>query len=761
MEKLSQLSLSEEEEKDKEKDEDDDDEDVVGGTEGTLQYKQCLAGLLATVAQLNQRAEQLQRRARREDEEVWEGTASLPAASPPAASPQPQCLDSGPEAHGADLFAALQHAVSSLERAVFSRHRRAPAQPLPGEEWARAAKSLAELDRAPGCARRAMCHGPEDGGGERLLAEEAAVAAALARNVALRAALGRRDEELSQATDSLRALRGERDHLQQKVQDLRDALSRLEEPEGSGSDTPGTGTPLAQSQLLLDQPQCHDSAQPHAPLSPQPSEGASREQEEQAQQLQGCLARLQEVNRALAGALQDCKSDAEQLSMALGQHEARSTALRLALRCRWAQGHGHVSGHAVGSASLRPLSLQRALWGGLCSPAGAGAGEDEQGAGWDPRGSRGRAEPGARARIQPHSSAGAAAPGRSRAAGPGAEWGRRTPEVPAKESRVGTMPGLSCPRAGTAPLYPPQPHSHSIPAPLGMEEGALREHIHRLRAEQAALEASLQDAPAPTSAHRSQAVRARAERVLQDARDTLPGWRRREKAELLQDLETLKEALADLKTWLQLAQREKKGLQVLAAGLEPHKAALHLLLQHLRQEEDEDPPGHLPRAPSSSSSSEEVRITLTSPRRPSVGPGVSPGRTHTQPLQVAQAGCGGAAAPQHPPDPEKMREELLHALARVQELRAQAQTLALSLEQSVANSRAQQLQCATITRDFFRAHSALALGYRSARRKQEAQLRQLEAQAGALRGQHTRRAQALTHRLHTLEQRTPSNETFI
>ncbi|XP_067418416.1 harmonin-binding protein USHBP1 [Emydura macquarii macquarii] len=730
-----------------------------------LRYEERITTLLVTVAQLHGKAERLQQRRTSEEDEYSDQcsdyTASLPRCGqrPWSLAIQPFPVGGREEGGSADVFRDLQRVVASLESAVFSRRScawllsgaggqtGAGSTSRAGEEWAQMAETLEELERGLGI----FAGPPEDGGswawkaapralGEKtsevspgLPAEEMSwikkeIATYAERNAALRAALGSKEEELSKSKVTLQAFCKERDKLQRKVRELQDSLLRTEEPSQPGSPSASASSargsvspggegeawafqdPVAVAQSLIRCFQSCSGTQHLCRLFPQhrpvASQSAGQEAEARMQQLRGCIERLRGLNQLLSGTLRECKGHSEWLSMQLGQHESNSTALRLAAQyseCR-------VEAYEV----LLPLAGVK--FGPRLEPAKDGDTLD-------------KGEPGACAPSSPSGRTGAVLEEARRL------LGRAEPE--GEEAGTG-QDGASGIRG-----------RQSAPSRGGAEERILREYIRRLRAEQASVEVSLREpgcGAAPGSAgvvtRSNDAIKAKVEEAVRLVVGDLPGETprpKREKPQLLHDLGATRESMADLKVRLHLAEKETRGLELCTFTHRAQAAALLLLIQHLQGELDE----RRGRCPSSGSSSGDS--TSCSSCLGDVG------------RQEAEA-----ARPPAAQDRERMMLDLVGVLARSRELRGQAQELAASLEQRSAASREQQAQCVGVTRTFFQAHSALVLASRNARRKQEAQLRRLEAQMGAMGEWHGEQLRSLTRAVRRLEeQRAAGSETCI
>ncbi|XP_077698084.1 LOW QUALITY PROTEIN: harmonin-binding protein USHBP1 [Eretmochelys imbricata] len=753
----------------------EEEADVAGADErAILRYEEHITTLLVTITQLHSKAEQLQQRRTREEDEYSdqcsEYTASLPrCVQRPwslAICPFPMgCMEEG---GSSDVFLDLQQAVASLENAVFSRRSQARllasadgemgagGPSVVGEEWAQIAKTLEEVERGLGdfaglpednrsCPWKAAPRAPGEKMSEAspgLSAEDVSwikkeIATYAERNAALRVALGSKEEELSRSKVTLQAFQEEREKLQRKVKELQDSLLRIEtlsqpcSPSASASDTVSTRgsvspggegepwpfqDPVAAAQSLIRCFQSCSSTQHLCRLFPQHRPAASeshvREWEARTQQLRGCIERLKGLNQLLSGTLQEWKGHSERLSMLLGQHESNSTALRLAAQ---------YSERCVEAYEVL-LSLAGVKLGPWLEPVEEGDALD-------------KGEPGARAPNSPGGRMGAVLDEARRF------LRRAEPE--------GEEAGSGQDRAGTHGWESSTPSPGAL-GPGGAEEGILHEYIRRLRAEQASVEVSLlelgcQAAPGSAGAviQSNDAIEAKLDEAVRVAGGALPRETPRpkmEKPQLLHDLVAIRESMADLKTRLHLAEKETRGLELCTYTHRAQEAAHLLLIEHLQGELD----GQRGRRPSSGSSSSGDSTSCSS----CLG---DVGRREAE-----------AARPQAALDRETMMLELVGALARSRELRGQAQGLAASLEHRSATSRVQQAQCVGITRDFFQAHSALVLAYRNARRKQEAQLQRLEAQTGAMGERHAEQLRLLTQALQRLEERrVAGSETCI
>lgn len=198
-----------------------------------------------------------------------------------------------------------------------------------------------------------------------------------------------------------------------------------------------------------------------------------------------------------------------------------------------------------------------------------------------------------------------------------------------------------------------------------------------------------------------------------------------EKSQIQQDLAATRDSLADLVLRLQLTQREKRGLELREAALRAQGPAHQLLLQQLRWER-----AHFAGDGSSGGSSEDPSSEEEA--------GEDRQQHYQGPLALLDGQMGKVW------DSENVSQELSASLARAIDLRAQLQSLRRQLEQVTQKGRTRRVQSAELSRELCKAHSALALAFRGAHRKQEEQRRKLEQQVARLQAQQAEELAVLT-----------------
>ncbi|XP_068958168.1 harmonin-binding protein USHBP1 isoform X3 [Petaurus breviceps papuanus] len=405
------------------------------------------------------------------------------STSPPSQFHQPSGEDAQ-EGHGPNLYLVLQQAVESLEKVAATCRQQASSLPAsttlgPEEEGKADEDKPWPLQRLEELVRGWGPVGHEEGMPEQERMDyKQKVLSLTEQNASLRGALKSKEEELAQDQASLQAFQDEKEKLQRQ--------------------------------------QLHSISSPviPAPLTPE-----QQDLEAQMEQLRRTIQRLKCFNQMMLGALQSCKSYSEGLSMQLGQREAETTALRLALQYSSEQ---CVEAYGV-LLDLRTVDT--------------------------------RTGPGPQARE-----------GRTKSAMAVAQR-LLSEEDPAE--------------AGILARVYASPEGSSVDAPTELEVAALLQgYIGRLRAHQALVK--MPPEPDPRPGHGPHGLREEAifQAMLEAQPDLeLP---RLEKTQIQQELATMREALMDLTLKLQLVKKEKRALELRDAAHRAQGTLYLLLIEQLR-----------------------------------------------------------------------------------------------------------------------------------------------------------------------------------
>ncbi|XP_035631950.1 colorectal mutant cancer protein isoform X2 [Oncorhynchus keta] len=439
------------------------------------------------------------------------------------------------------------------------------------------------------------------------------------------------------------------------------------------------------------------------------SENKIREFEVETERLNSRIEHLKSQNDLLTITLEECKGNAERMSMLVGKYESNATALRLALQ---------YSEQCIEAYELL-LALaesEQSLVLGQFRAAGVGTVGEQSGE-----------ESITQILKRAHDC-------------------RKTAENAAKDL-LGRLDG-SCGAAFAVTGCSVQPweslssNSHtsttsstasSCDTDFSREdEQRLKDYVQQLKNDRAAVKLTMLELESVHVDPLSLEIKPRGDTHRLDL----------ENAVLMQELMAMKEEMAELKAQLYLLEKEKKAVELLLSTREAQEQAYLVHIEHLKAEVEEQ----------------------QEQRRRSLGSTGSGSKDKSQ----AAKDCGDPPAISlsdlRTLNDSDLAAELTSALRREKKLKGRVQELVAALERLTKSSEVRHQQSAEFVNDLKRANSNLVAAYEKAKKKHQGKLKKLEAQMMAMVERHETHVRMLKQRIALLEEensRPHTNETSL
>ncbi|XP_053557526.1 colorectal mutant cancer protein isoform X4 [Bombina bombina] len=437
------------------------------------------------------------------------------------------------------------------------------------------------------------------------------------------------------------------------------------------------------------------------------SESKIREFEVETERLNSRIEHLKSQNDLLTITLEECKNNAERMSMLVGKYESNATALRLALQ---------YSEQCIEAYELL-LALaesEQSLILGQFRAAGVGSVAEQSGD-----------ENVTQMLKRAHDC-------------------RKTAENAAKALLIkldGSCGGaFAVTGCSVQPWESLSSNSHtsttsstasSCDTEFSKEdEQRLKDYIQQLKNDRAAVKLTMLELESIHIDPLSYDVKPRGDSQRLDL----------ENAVLMQELMAMKEEMAELKAQLYLLEKEKKALELKLSTRDAQEQAYLVHIEHLKSEVEEQKEQRMRSLSSTSSSSKDK-------------PGKDSIEGSALPLSELLTYNEG-----------ELSTELTSALRREKKLKSRAQELVSALERLTKSSEVRHQQSAEFVNDLKRANSNLVAAYEKAKKKHQNKLKKLESQMMAMVERHETQVRMLKQRIALLEEensRPHTNETSL